>query len=335
MKRLVPFSNRFRVDLPVAAQWPHNLFGFIKLTSQRWQWGLAGTALTVAVLTVVPIELQRRIINEALEQQDLVQLLWLAGFMLAAIIALQTGKFLLGVYQNWISQSVIYATRHQLIDHFGTEYEDEGEGRAVTVISTEADQVGEFVGTGISDLVADGGKLVFAIGYMLYVEPMVTLVALAFFLPQIIALPFLQNSLNRLMRQRTDLLRNLSDEVSEQDAQDSADQCEDVLGKIFTNRARSRALKFLIKSGVNLVNSLAPLSVLVFGGYLYVQGDTTIGTIVAFMSGFERMSGPLRALVSYYRVASLRNEQYLKIRQWTESIERGDKPTRADGGEPA
>ncbi|MEM9732194.1 MAG: ABC transporter ATP-binding protein [Pseudomonadota bacterium] len=313
------------MSLPASADWPQNLFGFIKITSQRWQWGLGATALSVAALTVVPIELQRRIINEALEAQDLVQLLWLAGFMLAAIIALQAGKFILGVYQNWISQSVIFATRHQLIDQFGAEYEDEGEGRAVAVISTETDQVGEFVGTGISDLVADGGKLVFAIGYMLYVEPMVTLVALVFFLPQIVALPFLQKVLNRLMRQRTDLLRDLSDEVSQQGAQDSAEQCEDVLGQIFTNRARSRALKFLIKSGVNLVNSLAPLSVLVFGGYLYVQGETTIGTIVAFMSGFERMSGPLRALVSYYRVASLRNEQYVKLRQWRQSIENGDK----------
>jgi ABC-type bacteriocin/lantibiotic exporter with double-glycine peptidase domain len=72
-------------------------------------------------------------------------------------------------------------------------------------------------------------------------------------------------------------------------------------------------LKFLSKLLTNFMNYLAPLSVLLVGGYLAIEGQTTVGTIVAFISGFERMADPSRQLIAYYRLASESQVQYRLI----------------------
>ncbi|EFL90320.1 putative ATPase [Ahrensia sp. R2A130] len=312
--------------------WPDRLPLFMVLAGKRHQIMIGLIALAIAALTVAPIELQRNIINEAIEGQDFDLLLWLAGLYLAAIIALQVSKYVFGNYQNWISQTTVLRMRKRLFPNCKDHDNEDGSGNAVAVLGSEADYVGEFVGTGFSDLVADGAKLLFAIGYMLIVEPLVTLVALAFFIPQIILVPLIQKRLNHYMRQRTDYVRDLSDDVSSaQEGDCGEDEKKRVLGDIFDNRASSTSLKYLMKALVNIINSLAPLSVLVFGGYMVIQGETTIGTIVAFTGGFERMSGPLRALVDYYRVASLRAEQYGKIVSW--DTKRGENGSAGEGGD--
>jgi ABC-type bacteriocin/lantibiotic exporter with double-glycine peptidase domain len=64
------------------------------------------------------------------------------------------------------------------------------------------------------------------------------------------------------------------------------------------------------------MNGLAPLSVLVVGGYMVIEGQTTIGVIVAFITGFERLSDPLRELLNYYRVAAQAGVQHDMIARW-------------------
>ncbi len=284
------------------------------------------TALLIAAVSIAPIELQKRIVNEALEGQEHHAAVHIGRYLLIAIIAMQGAKYLLGLYQNWIGQSVIFAARRDLFADLngtanaeGSKRADDGDGvessggQSVAVIQQEVEHVGQFTGAALSDLVADGGKLLFAAGYMLYTDWRIAIVALVFFAPQIVLVPLLQKRLNHYIRERTDLLRNMSDEIDER-----ADEAtfQDTSHDVFGNRASSVAIKFLMKAMVNFLNALAPLSVLVFGGYIYLQGGTDIGTILAFVTAFERMAGPLRALVSYYRVASLRNEQYHKIVSW-------------------
>ena len=73
---------------------------------------------------------------------------------------------------------------------------------------------------------------------------------------------------------------------------------------------------------------MGPLMVLVVGGYLVIQGQTTIGTVVAFVSGFDRISGPLRDLLNFYREYEQAKVQYRMIVQWVEG-------KQADGNVPS
>jgi hypothetical protein len=55
-----------------------------------------------------------------------------------------------------------------------------------------------------------------------------------------------------------------------------------------------RRTKFLS----NLPNHLAPLSVLMLGGYPVTTGAATVGIVVAFISGLQRLADPSRELLA-------------------------------------
>ena len=76
------------------------------------------------------------------------------------------------------------------------------------------------------------------------------------------------------------------------------------------------ALKFLLKGAINLLNNLAPLAVLMVGGYMVLQGESTVGVVVAFISGLQRLADPVRELMNYYRVAAQANVQHSMIARW-------------------
>ena len=299
-----------------------NIYRFILRMGGGHQIGICLVALAVAAIAVAPIELQKRIINDAIEGEDFDLLLWLGGIYLAVILARRALKFVLALYQRWLSESAALHCRRGLADAWaeGADEDearaarDEGRsGRTVSVVSSEIDKVCEFVGTGLSDPVASGAKLVFAAGYMLLTEPLLALVALGFFVPQAVIAPLVQRWLNKLERRRIDLLRRLSDDLVK-----PGGVGDERLGSIFGNRMVSESVKQALKAALRILTSLAPLSVLVFGGYLYIQGSTSVGVIVAFMSGFERMADPAGALINYYRIASIRNEQHGKVADWLE-----------------
>ncbi len=150
---------------------------------------------------------------------------------------------------------------------------------------------------------------------MLVVQPMIALVSLAFFVPQMIFVPLLQRAANRRAKRKVELVRELG-ELIVLPEDDQGARYRDRLDQVYHVRLRYYALKFLIKFLNNLLNHVAPLSVLMVGGYLAIQGATTIGTVVAFISGFQRLADPSRELLAYYRLAAETRVQYRLIAGW-------------------
>lgn len=324
-----------------------SLLRYVWRMSGYHQVGICLLALTVAGLSMAPLELQRRIINGAIEQSNLDLLFWLGCLYLAVLLLQALLKFLLRVYQGWLSESAVRYGRAHLGRLHGTRdnrgrSDSEGEGRAVSVITGEMDKLGGFVGEGLSQPVVNLGMLFAIVGYMLYVDPMVAAFSFAFLLPQLVIVPLVQRLLNRLIEKRLSLIRDLSDSIT--DARDAAlanaesegrdeqagagdkagcapDRGEKgafsaQLDAIFRNRMRIFITKFALKGTVNLLNGLAPITVLVVGGYLVLKGETTLGVVVAFMTGFERLANPLRELLAYYRIAAQSNVQHKMIAEW-------------------
>src|SRR3546814_775873 len=159
------------------------------------------------------------------------------------------------------------------------------------------EHLGGFVGEGLSQPVVNGGMLVAMGGYMLVVEPLVALISMAFVLPQIVLMPLLQGRINRLIERRVVLLRRFGDKLADLPGTDHDFRHSDmpgVLDSVFDNRLRIHLWKFGQKALMNLLSAIAPLSVLLVGGLMVIAGETTIGVVVAFISGFERLSTPLR-----------------------------------------
>jgi ABC-type bacteriocin/lantibiotic exporter with double-glycine peptidase domain len=284
----------------------------------RWQQvRLCVLAGTVFPLTMVPLELQRRIIDHAIGQQDLRLLALLGGVYLAAVL-LQGGlKYLLRFYRGVISERAIRRLRQRLQTALAGHGEADGEGRGqtVSIVTAEVERVGGFLGEALSEPVLQIGIFVSILGYMLVVEPVIALVSLLFFVPQLVFVPLLQRLVNRRARRKVELVREVGELIVETPAAREADY-EDRLQRIYGVRLQYYALKFLIKFLNNLLNHLAPLSVLMVGGWLVIQGDTTVGVVVAFITGFMRLADPSRELLAYYRLAAETGVQYRLITRW-------------------
>ncbi len=301
-----------------------NIFAFVWRMSGYHQLALCTLALATAALAVVPLELQRRIVNRAIEGEDLDLLIVLIAAFLGVMLLGTLTKMAFGAYQTWLSESALVFCRSDLVRlelerrPHRTPEERQTAGANVAVIGSEMDQVCQFVGSGYAAPLADIALLTFALGYMIAVEPTIALVSMIFLLPQLVSVPLIQRPLNRLMRERTEKMRALSQRIIELEKAEAHDpaQFRAHLVALYGNRMASTLLKLLGKAIVNIFNNLAIISVLAVGGWLYIQGETSLGVIVAFMSGFERIAGPIRALVTYYRTTALKMQQYRKIAEW-------------------
>jgi ABC-type multidrug transport system fused ATPase/permease subunit len=73
--------------------------------------------------------------------------------------------------------------------------------------------------------------------------------------------------------------------------------------------------KFLISELGNFLASTGPLIVLTVGGYLVITGRTEVGTLVVFISGLQRISDPWDELVNFYRAVSNTTVLFAMIRE--------------------
>jgi ABC-type bacteriocin/lantibiotic exporter with double-glycine peptidase domain len=193
--------------------------------------------------------------------------------------------------------------------------EGEGRGETVSIVTAEVERVGGFLGEALSEPVLQLGIFTSILGYMLVVEPTIALVSLLFFLPQLIFVPLLQRVVNRRAKRKVELVREVGELIVETPGDDAA-AYQDRLRRIYRVRLQYYALKFLIKFLNNLLNHLAPLAVLMVGGWLVIDGATTVGVVVAFISGFMRLADPSRELLAYYRLAAETRMQYRLIARW-------------------
>jgi ABC-type multidrug transport system fused ATPase/permease subunit len=314
--RCVPHAGEHRAG----PQPTGSLAGYVWRLSGAHQLALGALALAVAALAMAPLELQRRLVNEALGAGDLGLLARLGGVYLAVVVTTALGKFALRMYQGWLAESAVLATRSRLARvHACRSEAHEEDGRAVSIIDREVDQLGGFVGEGPSSFVVNAGMLAAIVGYMLVVQPVVAAVGLAVLAPQAVLVPVLQRRVNRAMQTRVALLRELGDQVAEEGGRTGAPRprVERHLRAIYDNRLVIYALKYGMKSATNLLTNAAPLGVLLVGGWLVIEGEATVGVVVAFLSGLQRLEDPLRELLNAYRLAAQARVRHDMIARWT------------------
>ncbi len=297
-----------------------SLWGYVWRMSEGHQVALCLIAVFVAMLSLIPIELQRRIVNEIVATQNVPLLLQFGAIYVGVILLHQAVKYGLWAYQSWISESTsLYTRRHLLGLVRQRDGEPEhGNGRVVSIAVSEVESLGGFVGQAVSGACANAAMLLGVIVYMFVVEPLIAAFALAFLIPQIALTPVIQRRLNRLVEARVGFLRDLGDDISDR-ATTAEPQWRTLLDQIYSNRVRFFLLKFLMKSALNLLNASGPITVLLLGGYLVMQGEAEVGVIVAFISGFERISSPLRELIGFYRIAAQANVQHDLIADWIDT----------------
>ena len=286
-----------------------DLFRFIWQVSRHSQITLALLAVGVLLLDLVPLELQRRIINGALHRQEVSLLVELC--LLYGTVALVQGgtKFALNLYQSAVGERVnrrlrLAAGKTVLAGH-ADHPADGQEGVGISIIVSEVEAVGGFVGTAVSDGVLHGGVLISVFGYLLIIQPWMALIALGLFGPQLLFVPLLQFAINRRTATRIKVLRALSVDIVKESADTAPAHVhgtfERDVGWVYSLNMQIFRRKFGMNFLMNLLNHSAIAGILLVGGLFVIRGETDVGTVVAFISGLSRVNDPWGDLVNYFR----------------------------------
>ena len=329
---------------------PRSLYKYIIQKSGRAQ--ILAVVLTLALvpLATVPLDLQRRMLNDAVEGGSLNLLVQLGLLYLAAIIVSDTLKYAMNRVRGRISAQVTHALRHSVYYCVYTVVKPESwkhnahhgvdEGAVVSMLSSEVEKLGGFAGQAISQPVLQIGTAIVVIGYMLIIEPLVAGVALALYAPQLFIVPWLQGKINELALTRAVYVRKLGAfvvELAEGEAigNDVPDPFLSITNDIFAVRLRIEKLKWLMKALNNFLMKLGPFGIIAFGGYMVMQGELEVGVIVAFISGFERLGGPMRDTIAFYRQVSDAHMKYALLVNSFSGHEPGTPHGQPPDAEPA
>jgi ABC-type bacteriocin/lantibiotic exporter with double-glycine peptidase domain len=139
---------------------------------------------------------------------------------------------------------------------------------------------------------------------MLIVEPMMALVALGLFVPQMLFIPLLQDAINRRTKKRIKTLRRMSVDIVEETHDPREDRALSFRRRVHRVYALNMQIfrrKFGMNFLMNLFYHFGVIGILFIGSWFVIEGKTEIGTVVAFISGLNRMNDPWGDLVNYFR----------------------------------
>jgi len=281
-------------------------------------------AIAAAALAMAPLELQRHIINTLAGHEKIENLVWLCGAYLIAALSIGGLKYAVNIKSAGLGEFMVRSLRENIFSSCSSRRPDETPGEAakdqsgtvVTMISTEAEAVGKFVGDAISTPLVQAGTLLSVLSYMLYTEPVLGLVVLFIAAPQVIIVPLVQRRINEQVRGRTRTLRRAGDLVVEdlEGSRESAGSLATEIGKAFETiygvRLRVFRLKYGLKLLVSRLQSAGIFALLFFGGLMVLHGKTEIGIVVAFISGLDRVLDPWRELIAFVRSTSSAKVQF-------------------------
>lgn len=284
-----------------------DLYRYIWKISARDQIFLSILSTGVFLLELAPLELQRRIVNAAVAHREY-RLIGLLCLIYLAVSLLHGGlKLVTNVYRGSVGEATNRHLRMQLAPSADSDAPgEEGDaGVRISIIVSEAEAVGGFAGGSFSEPVLNAGILLSVFAYMLYVQPWMALVAFLMLCPQLLFIPTLQESINRRTQRRIETLRALSVAIVDEGANGSTASQHHTyrrrIGYVYLLNVQIFVRKFGINFMMNLLYSLGVIGILAVGSWLMLHDRTDAGTIVAFISGLNRMNVPWRDLMNWFR----------------------------------
>ena len=325
MKRFGLWPTPWRVDdggrtlrgdaLPVA------FFGLVLRVSGADQLWLSAFAGLIAVLSTVPLEVQRRVVDRSLKEGSFRSILAFVAAFVGAALLQGSAKLLYNVYRSWVSEHAVRSLRTYVNwredaavgGRVGTMAASEG--TEISMIVAEAEPVGSFVGESVSEPLLQAGIMASVMVYLVVLQPVMAVVIGAVFLPQLLFVPLMQRAITARARERIATLRAASAAlVGEGDGEDGRRGQDDRFGSVFALNMGIYRLKFTMNFLTNLCHQLGVAGILGIGGWFVVRGETQVGTVVAFISGLATMKDPWDDLTTWFQTMMVTRARYKLMR---------------------
>lgn len=239
--------------------------------------------------------------------------LWLGGTAILFFILRPPIEYYRQYYAQLVSNKILYDIRQNLYGHLQKlslrYYANTRAGEIISRVINDVEQTKNFVMIGLMNLWLDLATILIAIGIMLTMDVPLTIVALLAFPFYAFSVKFFFGRLRDLTRNRSQALANVQSYLHERvqgmsiiksfalekHEQKIFDATNDEFLDKAIDHTKWNAKAFAV---VNTITDIAPLLVIAYAGYQVIQGNLTLGTMVAFIAYIERLYNPLRRLVN-------------------------------------
>lgn len=214
---------------------------------------------------------------------------------------------------QWVSNRVLYDIRDKTYQHIQklslSYFHNHKAGEIISRVINDVEQTKSFVETGLMNVWLDTITILIALSFMFTMDWKLTLVSICMFPFYGFAVKFFYSRLRSLTRQRSQTLANLQAHLHERvqgipvikgfALEDYEQEKFNDKNQSFLNKAvEHTSWNAKTHAVVNTVTDIAPLLVIAFAGYQVLQGNLTLGAMVAFYSYLDRLYSPLRRLVN-------------------------------------
>lgn len=277
--------------------------------------GILKFAIPLMIPLLIKFVLDDVIANDALstsEKSD--RLLWVMGIMIVVFVVLRPPiEYYRQYFAQWTASKILYDIRDRLFTHMQRlsfkYYSNTRAGEVISRMINDVEQTKTFVVTGLMNLWLDVATILIAAAIMFTMDVKLTFVSLILFPFYAFSVRYFFGNLRSLTRKRSQALAEVQSYLHERVAgisviksfaiEDYEQTQFDRQNKNFLSKALEHtSWNAKAFAAVNTITDIAPLLVIGFSGYQVVQGDLTIGEMVAFIAYIDRLYNPLRRLVN-------------------------------------
>ncbi len=277
---------------------------------------------------IVPLELQKRIINQAIGmgQEDL--LLFYCLLFICAVVLASSLKFAINLLQAYIGQQTLKRMRADLYAHILSLplsfFRTIQPGHVVNALINELTTISGFVGSAVSVPLINVCTLLAMGGYLFYLNPLLAGLSFVLYPIQIFLIPKLQQRGNEANRYRVKISRTISGNIGEvitgvHEVHGHAgyglenDKFAGQAQSLLEANVRMNAYRYGIKFANNLFENLGPFILFLVGGTMTIRGHFDLGALVAFLSAYTSLNEPWRELMDFYQLLEDSRVRYKNV----------------------
>lgn len=238
---------------------------------------------------------------------------WLGGTIIVFFIVRPPIEYYRQYYAQQLSNKILFDIRKELYGHLQhlslKYYSNTRAGEVISRVINDVEQTKNFVMTGLMNLWLDLATIIIAIIIMLTMDVKLTIVSLIAFPFYAFSVKYFFGKLRDLTRKRSQALAGVQSYLHERvtgmsiiksftlerHEQKIFDETNGEFLEKALDQTKWNAKSFAV---VNTITDVAPLLVIGYAGYQVVNGNLSVGVMVAFIAYIERLYGPLRRLVS-------------------------------------
>lgn len=288
-----------------------------------YKWPIIGTIIIGVIKFAIPLLMpliMKYVVDDIIGNDIMTtaekneQLLILMGIMLIVFVVLRPPiEYYRQYFAQWTGSKILFDIRNDLFAHISKlsfkYYSNTRSGEVISRVVNDVEQTKNFVISGMMNIWLDMATIVIAVAVMFAMDVKLTIVSLLLLPLYAFSVRFFFGKLRAITRERSQALAQVqsflhervqgmpvikSFAIEEHEQNNFHKENHHFLTKALFH-TKWNAKSFAV---VNTITDIAPLLVIGYSAYQVIEGNLTIGTMIAFIAYIDRLYGPLRRLVN-------------------------------------